>query len=121
MPALDWEYEAEALREIISSTVSAILALVGIESDPVVGREHILLATIVERSWRAGKDMDLAQLIVQGVKDNVWQLADPSQVKSPVFKAYLDDYQQQVTDLDPDNPQVPFGRQSAKYAFHDEL
>jgi len=64
-PALDWEYEAETLREIISSTVSAILALVGIESDPVVGREHILLATIIERSWRAGQDTDLAQLIAQ--------------------------------------------------------
>ena len=61
----------------------------------------------------------VAQLIVQGVKDNVWQLADPNQVKSPVFRAYLDDYEQQVTDLD--DPQLPFGRQSAKHAFHDEL
>lgn len=28
-------------------------------------------------------------LIVQGVEDNIWQLADPSDIKSPVFQKYL--------------------------------
>ena len=64
-PALSWDSDAEILRETISSTASALLALVDVESDPVTGREHILLATIVERAWRAGEDIDLAQLIVQ--------------------------------------------------------
>jgi hypothetical protein len=64
-PSMDWDRDAETLRETIASTVSALLALVGVESDPVTGREHILLATIIEQAWRAGQDMDLAQLIVQ--------------------------------------------------------
>jgi hypothetical protein len=63
-PALRWDDHAELLREMISSTVSAILALVDVESDPVTGREHILLSTIIEDAWRAGREMDLAQLIV---------------------------------------------------------
>jgi len=64
-PSLSWDRDAEALRETISGTVSAILALVDVESDPVTGREHNLLSTIIERSWRARQDMDLANLIVQ--------------------------------------------------------
>lgn len=64
-PPLDWEQDSEALRETISSTALAILALLGIQSDPVTGREHILLSAIVEQAWRTGSDLDLAQLIVQ--------------------------------------------------------
>jgi hypothetical protein len=70
-PSQDWDRDAEALRETIASTVSALLALVGIESDPVTGREHILLATIIEHAWRARQDMDLGQLIAQVQKPPV--------------------------------------------------
>jgi DNA helicase HerA-like ATPase len=41
------------------------LALIGIEADPVRSREHILLANIFEKAWRAGEDLDLAQLILR--------------------------------------------------------
>jgi hypothetical protein len=64
-PDLSWDREAEVLRDTISSIVSAILALVNVESDPVTGREHTLLATLIERAWQSGQDMDLAQLITQ--------------------------------------------------------
>ena len=64
-PPLDWDRDAGILRERISSTVSAILALVGIESDPVSGREHILMAAILERVWRSGQDVDLGRLILE--------------------------------------------------------
>ncbi|MBN1642635.1 MAG: DUF87 domain-containing protein [Anaerolineae bacterium] len=74
VPPLTWERDAESLREGISSTVSALLALVDVESDPVTGREHILLATIIEQAWRAGRDVDLAQLIVQVQKPSFDQL-----------------------------------------------
>ena len=37
------------------------------------------------------------QLIVQGVQDNIWQLANPDDISSPVFKAYLEEYQVQVS------------------------
>jgi hypothetical protein len=64
-PVVDWEENAELLREAIASTVSAILALIGTESAPVTGREHSLLATIIERAWQSGQDVDLASLISQ--------------------------------------------------------
>lgn len=64
-PDLDWADNQEAIREKISSTVTAILGLVGIEADPVQSREHILIANLFERSWQADKDLDLTSLIQQ--------------------------------------------------------
>lgn len=64
-PSISWEENRELLRERISSNVTAILGLAGIESDPIRSREHILLANIFERSWSAGTDLDIAELIRQ--------------------------------------------------------
>jgi hypothetical protein len=64
-PGISWEENREALRERISSTATAILGLVGVESDPMRSREHILLANIFEASWSEGKDLDIAELIRQ--------------------------------------------------------
>jgi len=47
--------------------VSGLLALAGIASDPMQGREHILLSQLVQRAWSGGHDLDLAGLI-QGVQ-----------------------------------------------------
>jgi len=55
--------DAEMMRERVTSTVTSLLSLVGIEADPVQSREFILLSTIVDRMWRDGQDLDLAQLI----------------------------------------------------------
>ena len=63
-PDLSWDDDAESLREAISSTVSALLGLIGIEADPVQSREHILLSNLLERAWRNGEDVDLGRLIV---------------------------------------------------------
>jgi len=63
-PGLSWDTDSELLRDKIGSVVSALLALVGIEADPMRSREHILLANIFENAWRAGKDMDLPKIIV---------------------------------------------------------
>lgn len=62
-PTQPWDTNAEELRQQIGSTVSAILGLIGIDSDPVRSREHILLATIFEHYWRQGQAIDLASLI----------------------------------------------------------
>jgi len=63
-PPIPWEGNKEILRERISSTVTAILGLVGLKDiDPVRAREHILLANIFEEAWKAGKDLDMATLI----------------------------------------------------------
>ncbi len=57
--------DTEMLRERISTTVTSLLGLVGVEVDPIKSREHILLATILDRTWKAGQDLDLATLIQQ--------------------------------------------------------
>jgi len=62
-PALSWDDDEEALRELVAGTVSALLGLVGVSTDPVRSREHILLSHIVEHYWRRGEDLDLARLI----------------------------------------------------------
>ncbi|MGD2101723.1 MAG: DUF87 domain-containing protein [Acidimicrobiia bacterium] len=64
-PDLDWSSEAEVARDEIRSLVSSLLILAGIESDPVSGQEHILLATIIEHFWEKGHDLDLATLVGQ--------------------------------------------------------
>jgi len=62
-PEIDWERGAEAAREQIRGTVSALLGLAGIEADPLRSREHILLSTIFEHFWKGGEDLDLPRLI----------------------------------------------------------
>jgi hypothetical protein len=57
--------DADALRERISATVSGLLALLGVEADPVQSREHILLSTLLQQAWAAGQDLDLASLVGQ--------------------------------------------------------
>jgi len=73
-PALNWNDNAELLREQIQSTVSALLGLVGIEADPLQSREHILLASVFEHFWRQNTDLDLRQLITAVQSPPVRQL-----------------------------------------------
>lgn len=63
-PQLDWNTDAELLRERIGGMVSALLGLIGVEADPVRSREHILLSTVFEHFWRRGEDLDLRTLIL---------------------------------------------------------
>ena len=62
-PAADVREDAELFRERISTTVTSLLGLLGIEADPIQSREHILLSTILDHTWRNEKDLDLAALI----------------------------------------------------------
>jgi uncharacterized protein DUF87 len=62
-PPLSWETEAETLRDEIEGTVMSLLALIGIEADPLASREFVLLSNLLENAWRAGRDLDLAALI----------------------------------------------------------
>ncbi|MEY4526687.1 MAG: hypothetical protein RL768_406 [Nitrospirota bacterium] len=62
-PAADVREDAELFRERISTTVTSLLGLLGIEADPIQSREHILLSTILDHTWRNGEDLDLAALI----------------------------------------------------------
>jgi hypothetical protein len=57
--------DGDLLRDRVQTLVSSLLALLEIESDPMRGREHILLSNIFDASWRAGRSLDLAGLIQQ--------------------------------------------------------
>jgi len=62
-PSADVLEDAELLRERISTTVTSLLGLLGIEADPIQSREHILLSTILNQTWKKEEDLDLASLI----------------------------------------------------------
>ncbi|MBM4446504.1 MAG: ATP-binding protein [Chloroflexi bacterium] len=55
--------DSELLGDRISSTATSLLGLMGIEADPIRSREHILISTILDSSWKQGRDLDLAALI----------------------------------------------------------
>ena len=55
--------DGELFRERIAGTATSLLGLLGIDADPIRSREHILIATILDAAWRAGRDLDLASLI----------------------------------------------------------
>ncbi|MGH0032173.1 MAG: helicase HerA domain-containing protein [Myxococcota bacterium] len=57
--------DEEALRERIAGAVSGLLGLLGIDADPLRSREHILLANLLDRAWREGRDLDVGGLIRQ--------------------------------------------------------
>jgi hypothetical protein len=55
--------DRDAMRERVTSAVSGLLALLGIDADPIRSREHILLSTIINQTWREGRDLQLIALI----------------------------------------------------------
>ena len=55
--------DTDLLRERIQTTATSLLALLGIEADPIISREHILLSNILETVWSEVKSVDLAGLI----------------------------------------------------------
>ena len=66
--------DEDLLRERITTTVTSLLGLVGIDADPVQSREHILLSTILDLAWRQGQDLDLAGIIQQVQKPPVTKI-----------------------------------------------
>ncbi len=55
--------DPEAVQDEIEGFASSLLGLVGIESDPLSSREHILISNIINWSWSQGKSLDLGTLI----------------------------------------------------------
>ena len=55
--------DLDLLRESIQTTATSLLALLGMEADPITSREHILVSNILESIWAGGKALDLAGLI----------------------------------------------------------
>ncbi len=57
--------DPDAFRERISAAVSGLLALLGVDADPIRSREHILLSNLLDKAWSEGRDMNLGQLIAE--------------------------------------------------------
>jgi len=55
--------DRDLLRERIMTTATSLLALAGIDADPITSREHILLSTIFGAAWSQGKGLDLSGLV----------------------------------------------------------
>ncbi len=55
----------ELMTERVNTTVTSLLGLLGIDADPIKSREHILISNILNSSWSAGRDLDIAALIQQ--------------------------------------------------------
>ena len=55
--------DTDLYRERIQTTATSLLALMGMDGDPVTSREHILISNILEQVWAEGKNLDIAGLI----------------------------------------------------------
>jgi hypothetical protein len=62
-PAAEVLADADALRERVSAATAGLLALLGINADPLRSREHILIATLFDRAWREGRGLDMPAMI----------------------------------------------------------
>ena len=55
--------DRELFAERIQGATAGLLALLGIEADPLQSRETILLSSILQHSWEAGEGLDVAGII----------------------------------------------------------
>ncbi|MFT4705803.1 MAG: hypothetical protein ACI81R_003515, partial [Bradymonadia bacterium] len=62
-PSVEVREDTELFAEQISTTVSSVLGLIGVNADPVRSREHILLSTLLHNAWAEGQNVDLPMLI----------------------------------------------------------
>ncbi len=64
-PREGWAGNEEALRERVNGTVTALLALVGKNYQPMQDKEHVLVSNIFEYAWSQGRDLTLEDVILQ--------------------------------------------------------
>ncbi len=57
--------DEEVVAERVTQTATSLLGLVGIEAEPGKSREHVLVATILQKAWAAGESLDLAGLVMR--------------------------------------------------------
>jgi hypothetical protein len=62
-PAAALRDDDDLYQDRLRATAGSLLGLLGIAADPVRSREHILLANLLDVSWREGRALDLAALI----------------------------------------------------------
>ncbi len=62
-PSADILQDNDTAGALVNSAVSSLLALVGINADPLKSREHILLSSLLLFFWRKEQDVTLEMLI----------------------------------------------------------
>lgn len=55
--------DSDAMRERVGGAASGLLTLLGIDADPLLSREHILISTILDCCWREGRSISIAEMI----------------------------------------------------------
>ena len=63
LDAPDDTSDAEIVGDEIEGYVTGLLALVGIDADPLSSREHILLSNLISHAWSQGRSLDLPALV----------------------------------------------------------
>lgn len=64
-PRDGWAGNEEFLREKINAVTTALLALIGVNAEPVKDIEHVLVANIFEYNWQRGQNITMLDLITQ--------------------------------------------------------
>jgi hypothetical protein len=64
-PREGWAGNEEANREKINGITTALLALAGLNVEPIKDKEHVLVANIFEHAWQQGRDLTLEDIILQ--------------------------------------------------------
>lgn len=62
-PSPEAAEDTDTLNSLVSSTATSLLALIGVEGDPLQSREHILLSSLFLHCWRLGQDLSMELLI----------------------------------------------------------
>ena len=73
-PEESFDEDEEALVEKIRNSVSALLSLLDIESDPLKSKPHILISNIIEFYWRKGQSISIEELILNIQKPPIKKL-----------------------------------------------
>lgn len=55
--------DGDLMNDRIATTATSLLALLGIDADPLRSREHILLTNILNNAWTKGQDLELGTII----------------------------------------------------------
>lgn len=64
-PREGWAGHEEENRERINGTVTALMALIGLNVEAVKDREHVLVSNIFEYAWRRSIDLTMEDIILQ--------------------------------------------------------
>jgi len=73
-PEMDFTADEELMVEKIRSSVSALLALLDVDNDPLKSKPHILISNIIEHYWRLGRSLSIADLIINIQKPPIQKL-----------------------------------------------